>query len=368
MYQKIERVCFVIDSPMNALVASLIALEASHVEVIYAFDHQRKCVEEYIRVSHALLSGLKIHFEQVIDFDSQRFWGGGKNDMLPAARQALTPLIQQHPSETVYFGNCLTNPVALALKYFAKVNHLYHAPGDFSSILFPPGNKYARSLKRLVKTALRTPLYEIEKNGMPLYSLIDIPAVRENKCLDYMEFESPVVEDVLTSLIDAVDKREHAIMLLLSGDEPAEPGDNNSSNIEKYIEPHLNAVRRFVREHYIENASIWLKEHKSYRALSFCEKETLRKEFVGLDCEVNFISEYLPVEYRLLPAECILRYCNFIGILGEPSATLFHSARANIKSAAIVSNFNAFRTVDENNRNMEYVRLNSLVKNKFQVY
>lgn len=368
MNPKIDKVCFVIDSPMNALVASLIAPEASHVEVIYAFDPQRKRIEEYMRVSHALFSGLKIHLEQVIEFDSQRFWGGEKNDLLPDVRQALVPLIQQHPSGIVYFGNCLTNPVALALKCFAKVNHLYHAPGDFTSILFPPGNKYARLLKRLVKTALGTPLYEIEKNGLPLYSLIDVPAVPENRCLDYMEFDSPVVEEVLSSLIDAVGKKECAIMLLLSGDEPMEPGDNNDSNIEKYIGAHFDAVRRFVREHCIANASLWLKEHKSYRPLNSNEKEALRKGFIGLGCEVNFVSEYLPIEYRLMPAECILRYCKFSGILGEPSATLFHSARVNIKSVAIVSNFNAFRTVDENNRNMEYVRLNSMVKNKFQVY
>lgn len=368
MNLKIEKVCFVIDSPMNAMVASLIARDASQVEVIYAFDSKRKDLDEYLRVSRVLLSGLKLHSEQVVEFDSARFWGGEKNDLLLAASQVLAPLIEPHARGTVYFGNCLTNPIALALKYFVKVNHLYHAPGDFTNILFPVDGKTTRIFKRIIKKFLGIPLYEIEKSDYPLFSLIDIPAVHNNICLDFMSFSFLEIEKLLAPLIEVVNCEGSSIMLLLSGDDTVEPGDKNCLNIEKYIKAHSDAVARFIRENSINNPHIWLKEHKSYLPLSARERDALLREFASLGCKASFISDYLPHDYRLIPAECILRYCPFVGVLSESSATLFHSAKAKIQSVAIVSFFNEFRATDEINRTLEYLRLNKLVENKFEVY
>jgi hypothetical protein len=367
MNPKIEKVCFVIDSPMNAMVASLIARDAPHVEVIYVFDPQRKDVDEYLRVSRALLSSLKLHSEQVIEFDSARFWGGEKNDLLPAARQALAPLIQQHPRGTVYFGNCLTNPVALALKRFAQVNHLYHAPGDFVSMLFPQGNPLKSALKNLVKRILGLELYKIEVGDFPIYSLLNFASQKNFQHLDFNDFSSKAVETILAELSRELYVPGKNIMLLLAGDEP-EPGDNNPSNIAKYLKPHYQAVETLIKTVGLVSATLWVKEHKSYIPLTGEERSLLAGEFSKLGCSVRFVADHLPKDYRSLPGECILRYGKVDYVVAEPSAFLFNIASSSVTPIAAVTRFAPYRDEGQLGRNAEFIAINRLLIQPSRVY
>lgn len=366
MNPKIEKVCFVIDSPMNALVASLIARDASHVEIIYVFDPQRKDIAEYLRVARALLSSLRIHSEQVIEFDSLRFWGGEKNDLLPAARQALAPLVQQHLRGTVYFGNCLTNPVALALKRFARVNHLYHAPGDFVSMLFPQGSPWKTVLKNLVKRVLGMELYRIEVGDYPIYSLLNFAAQQNFLHLDFNDFSSVAVESIMVELSRELDVPSKNIMLLLAGDEP-EPGDNNPSNIAKYLKPHYQAVETLMKADGLDSATLWVKEHKSYFPLTGEERSLLAGEFSKLGCSVRFVADHLPKDYRSLPGECILRYGKVDFVVAEPSAFLFNIAGSNVTPVAALSPFMPYRDAGQLERNAEFMAINRLLKNSSRV-
>ncbi|MBE5528315.1 hypothetical protein A9J41_12430 [Laribacter hongkongensis] len=359
MNPNIEKVCFVIDSPMNALVASLIARYATHVDIIYVFDPQRKDIPEYLRVARALLSSLRIHSEQVIEFDSLRFWGGEKNDLLPAAHQALAPLIKQHPQGTVYFGNCLTNPVALALKRFAKVNHLYHAPSDFVSMLFPQTNPLKSGLKNLAKRILGRELYKIEIGDFPIYSLLNFASQKDFQYLDFNDFSSKAVESMLAELSRELDGTNRNVMLLLAGDEP-EPGDNNHSNIAKYLQPHLAAVEMLMQEHGLQEARLWIKEHKSYLPLVAEERILLADGFSRLGCSVRFVADYLPKAYRLLPGECLLKYCRYDHIIAEPSSFLLNVS-GSINAVAVVSSFAPYRNADQIGRNNELLKVNELL-------
>ena len=367
MNLKIEKVCFVIDSPMNALVASLIAHEASHVEIIYVFDPQRKDIAEYLRVSRALLSNLRIHSEQVIEFDSLRFWGGEKNDLLPAARQSLAPLIPQHPRGTVYFGNCLTNPVALALKRFARVNHLYHAPGDFVSMLFPQGDPWKTAIKNLVKRVLGLELYRIEVGDYPIYSLLNFAVQQNFRHLDFQDFSSVAVESILAELRRELDAPGSNIMLLLAGDEP-EPGDNNPSNIAKYLKPHYQAVETLMSADVMDSATLWVKEHKSYFPLTGEERALLSGEFSKLGCSVRFVADFLPHDYRSLPGECILRYGRVDYVIAEPSAFLFNIAGSSVTPVAAVTPFAPYRDEGQLGRNGEFMAINRLLVQPSRVY
>lgn len=367
MNPKIDLVCFVIDSPMNALVASLIARDAVHVEIIYVFDPKRKDIAEYLRVARALLSGLKIRSEQVIEFDSLRFWGGEKNVLLSSARQALKPLVQKHPCGTVYFGNCLTNPVALALKRFAKVNHLYHAPGDFVSMLFPQASPWKTTLKHLVKRALGMELYKIEVGDYPIYSLLNFAAQQNFQHLDYQDFSSAAVEAILAELKRELDVSGRNVMLLLAGDEP-EPGDNNPSNITKYLKPHYQAVEALMAADGLESATLWVKEHKSYFPLTGEERALLSAEFSKLGCLVRFVADHLPHDYRSLPGECILRYGRVDYVIAEPSAFLFNIAGSSVIPVAAVTPFAPYRDEGQLGRNAEFMAINRLLVQPSRVY
>ncbi len=348
------------------MVASLIARGASHVEVIYAFDPRRKDIEEYLRLSRVLLSGLQAHSEHVIEIDSARFWGGEKNALLPAAREALTPLIKQHAKGTVYFGNCLTNPVALALKRFARVNHLYHAPSDFVSMLSPQKAPLKSHLKNAVKRALGIALYKIEASDIPIHSLLNFGDRKNFQHVDFNDFSSEAVAAVLVALRRELDGTGGNIMLLLAGDEP-EPGDNNYSNIANYLQPHLQAVERLMQEHGLQQANLWLKEHKSYFPLVEEESSLLVQEFSRLGCSVRFVADYLPKAYRLLPGECILKYCRYDHIIAEPSSFLLNVA-GSIDAVAAVSPFAPFRNADQIGRNNEFMKINALLATPCRVY
>lgn len=367
MNPKVEKVCFVVDSPMNALVASLIARDASHVEIIYVFDPQRKDIAEYLRVARALLFGLRIHSEQVIEFDSLRFWGGEKNDLLPAARQALAPLVRKHPSGTVYFGNCLTNPVALALKRFAKVNHLYHAPGDFVSMLLPQENRWKAMFKNLIKRALSMELYRIEVGDYPIFSLLKFASQQNFEYLHFQDFSSAAVESILAELQREMDAPGRNIMLLLAGDEP-EPGDNNPSNIAKYLQPHYQAVETLMATAGMDSATLWVKEHKSYFPLTGEERALLAVEFSKLGCSVRFVADHLPHDYRSLPGECILRYGRVDYVIAEPSAFLFNIAGSSVTPIAAVTPFVPYRDEGQLDRNAEFIAINRLLVQPSRVY
>lgn len=353
---------------MNALVASMIAQEAAHVEVIYAFDPKRKSIDEYLRVSRALLSNLKLHSEQVIEFDSARFWGGEKNDLLPSARQALAPLIKHHPWGIVYFGNCLTNPVALALKHFSKVNHLYHAPGDFISMLFPQGNPLKSAFKNLVKQVLGMELYKIDIGDFPIYTLLNFASQNNFQHLDFNDFSSKAVETILAELSRELDVPSKNIMLLLSGDEP-EPGDNNPSNISKYLMPHYKTVEALMNVDGLDSATLWVKEHKSYFPLTGEERSLLAGEFSKLGCPVRFVADHLPKDYRTLPGECILRYGKVDYVVAEPSAFLFNiAASPSVTPVAAVTPFAPYRDEGQLGRNAEFMAINRLLIQSSQVF
>jgi hypothetical protein len=367
MAVKINSVCFIIDSPVNALMASLIARESKKVHVIYALDPDRKDIDEYLRVSRALLDGLNVVSENVIETDAARFWGGEKNDLLPAARQALAPLIKQHPRGTVYFGNCLTNPVALALKRFSKVNHLYHAPGDFVSMLFPQGNPLKSALKNLVKRILGLELYKIEVGDFPIYSLLNFASQKNFQHLDFNDFSSKAVETILAELSRELDVPGKNIMLLLAGDEP-EPGDNNPSNIAKYLKPHYQAVETLMKADGLDSATLWVKEHKSYIPLTGEERSLLAGEFSKLGCSVRFVADHLPKDYRSLPGECILRYGKVDYVVAEPSAFLFNIASYQVTPVAAVTPFAPYRDRDQQGRNAEFIAINNLLANPCRVF
>jgi hypothetical protein len=280
----------------------------------------------------------------------------------------MAPIINQHGSGTVYFGNCITNPVALALKHYGRVNHLYHAPGDFTNILFPSGGAITRFVKRKIKSLIGIPLYEIEEAQYPFYSLVDIPSVTLNEYIDFMAYELSEIKKILTPLIDAVGYENKGILLLLSGDDPVQSTGTNHSNIEKYIKAYSSALDRFVQDNFITDASIWLKEHKTYLPLNSLEREALHREFASHGWKTKFISDYLPKGSQSIPAECILKYCQFEGVLGECSATLFHAAKVNIRAVAMASHFYEYRTKNEIDTVQEYLRLNKLVEKKFEVY
>lgn len=364
---KIDKICFVIDSPMNAMMASLIAQDASHVQVIYAFDPQRKDIDEYLQVSRALLSNIKQRSESVIEFDSVRFWGGEKNALLAAARKALAPLIEDHAEGTVYFGNCLTNPIALALKRFAKVNHLYHAPGDFVSMLFPQGNPLKSGVKNLIKRILGLELYKIEIGDFPVYSLLHFASQKNFQHVDFRNFSSVAVETVLAELSRELDGPGKNIMLLLAGDEP-EAGDKNPSNIAKYLKPHCQAVEILMNADGLDSATLWVKEHKSYFPLTTEERSLLAGEFSKLGCAVRFVADHLPKEYRSLPGECILRYGKVDYVVAEPSAFLFNIASSSVTPVAAVTPFAPYRDRDQQGRNAEFIAINNLLARPCRVY
>ena len=358
--------CFVIDCPMNALMASFLGKQSEAVYVIYALDPARKDIDEYLRVSKTLLDGLNVVSESVIEIDSARFWGGKKNDLLPAARQALAPKIKQHPRGTVYFGNCLTNPVALALKRFSHVSHLYHGPSDFVSMLFPQTSPLKSFLKNAVKQVLGRELYKIEIRDIPIYTLLNLVSQRDFQYLAFNDFSSKAVEAVLVELSRELDCTNGNIMLLLAGDEP-EPGGNNPSNIVKYLRPHLDAVEMLMQEHWLYEATVWIKEHKSYLPLLAGERALLVDGFSRLGCSVRFVADYLPKAYRMLPGECILKYCHYDHIIAEPSSFLLNVA-GSIEAVAAVSPFAPYRNADQIGRNNELMKINALLATPCRVY
>ncbi|MBF9040339.1 hypothetical protein LSUCC0387_05465 [Rhodobacterales bacterium LSUCC0387] len=358
--------CFVIDSPINALMASLIAKPDDSVHLIYALDPIRKDVDEYFSVCRALLDGISVVSENLIEIDSARYWAGHTGDLVLAARQALKPLVMRHSSKTIYFGNCLTNPVALAMKRFVNVNHLYHSPNDFVHVLFPRANPYKFHLKSLVKRVTRKELRAVERKGLPIYTLLNLLDSNEFAYLDFNSFSSNSVETMLVELSRQLDAKNSNIMLLLSGDEP-EPGDKNHSNIAKYLQPHLEALQKLHSEQRLQQSTVWIKEHKSYLPLASGERALLSEGFSKLGCEVKFISDYLPENCRLLPGECILKYCTFDFIVAEPSSLLLNVS-SGVSSVAAASPFIPYRDPDQVGRNNEFLKINELLVRQCRVF
>ena len=367
MDSTLKNVCFVIDSPMNALIAAVLARTAENVDIIYVFDTKRKDVSDYLTLCKAIFSNINISSENLIDFDSSFFWGGGKNELTKDAHEQLKPILSLYKPGTVYFGNCLTNPVALALKKYVEVNHLYHAPGDFVDKLFSKENKLFRYIKDIVKIIIGRELYKIESSQYPIYSLLNFKPMKSFSYIDYMGFSSTRIKEILLGMAKVVNSQENVIMVLLAADEP-EPGDKNLSNIEKYIPPHYDAIEQLMVDQGLSSASLWIKEHKSYLPLDQRERTLLSNAFKKLNCEIFYVADYITTEYRSIPGECILKYCKFNHIIAEPSAFLFNVASGNVNTVAAISAFTPYRDAGQQCRNNEFMEINKLLIKPCRVY
>lgn len=360
-------ILFIIDSPMNALIASIIGKFSTEVSIIYAFDPERKDIEQYKKTLKDILHNLKIKSEMDIEFDSQKFWGGKKNDLLPSIRNQLKIFFNdKKDGNWLFFGNCMTNPVALATKRFYSLNHLYHAPGDFIHLLFPYENKFKSFFKNIVKKILKREIYKIEKSELPIISLLNFKNISNFQYIDYRLFESKIVMKKLNKLRRIIKKPGNKVLLLLVGDEP-EPGDKNYSNINKYLKPHLDTLSHLINKKHLLNPTVWIKEHKSYFPLTKKERNLLIASFNTLNCNSKFIADYMPKSYKNLPGECILKYCNFDFIIAEPSAFLFNVSGTKIFPIAALSQFQNYRNSDQISRNEEFIKINSLLLNKVEV-
>jgi hypothetical protein len=197
--------------------------------------------------------------------------------------------------------------------------------------------------------------------------LLNLVSQKNFAYLDFNEFSSKIIDDSLASLSQALNASEKNIMLLLAGDEP-EPGDNNASNITKYLKPHFQAVEALMNIEGLQRASLWIKEHKSYFPLSYDERVLLANEFAKLGCDIRFVTDYLPKEYRSLPGECILRYGRVDYVVAEPSAFLFNIASSSVTPLAAVTPFSPYRDLGQQARNAEFLAINNLLVQPSKVY
>lgn len=360
-------ICFIIDSPINALVASLIAKNTDNIYLIFALDPEKKNIKEFLHVCRALMDESSVVSEDVIEIDSVEFWSGDRNRQILLAGRVLESLVTKYPLETVYFGNCFTNPVTLAMKRFFKVNHLYHAPSDFHYLVAPQKNSLKKIIKKFAQLALDWRRNNIDFGDFPIFSLLNFYDKKEFQYLDFNCFSSGLVESSLAELSRHLDSPEDNIMLLLAGDEP-EPGDYNPLNIAKYLEPHYLGVERLMKEEGLGCATLWIKEHKSYLPLNSSERALLMQEFAKLRCGVRFVADYLPAQYRSLPGECILRYGRVDYVIGEPSSFLLNIAGSDATPIAIVTDFSPYRDDEQLARNDGFLMVNRYLKDPFRVF
>jgi len=364
---KISSACFVIDCPVNAMIASFLAKQYDAVHIIYPLDPACKDIDEYLRMYKILLDGLNVISEDVIEIDSALFWGKKRSSLLPIARKALKSLMTQYAEGTVYFGNCLTNPVAIVLKDYAKLNHLYHSPTDFASVLFPKSRPIVLSFKRFAKWLFKRDNYDIEIGNYPIYSLLNFSHHKNFQHLDICNFHSHSVQKILADFCGEIDVSKKNVMLLLAGDEP-EPGDDNCSNISKYLTPHYQAVENLMMEDNLNDFILWVKEHKSYLPLTIEERSLLSRKLSKLGCKVRFVADYLPREYRILPGEYFIKYGKIDYVISEPSSFLFNVAGSSTTPVAAVTAFAPFRTKDQVSRNDEFVSINQLLEDPVRIY
>ena len=260
----------------------------------------------------------------------------------------------------------MTNPVAAAAQRLVVINHLYHSPADFYFLLDKNKEnlkkRFIKFCKKIVGQIVNRKASNIYLKGQPIYTLFDFsksnnPEYFHN--LSFMEFSNSEVEKVLRPLQSMVSTQENVTMLLLSGSEP-QPGDSNPSEIELYLSPHLDAIDKLMEKENLKKLTIWIKEHKSYIPLNSRERKLITDNFELRGCEVFFISDIISPKIRLLPGECILRYCNFTYLIGEPSSMLLNIANGPTKSYAACSPFAPFRDSAQIQRNEEFIEINNL--------
>ena len=361
-----SRLVIILDSPMNAYVISLLEQKFDSVEVIYAIDPSAKNEQEYVSMFRLLLSNLHIASEVTFHYDSKSFWTIDRESVVQELSFKLKKIIKANDSVTTYFGNALTNPVAAAAQRLVNLNHLYHSPTDFSFLLID--RKLQESVKSVVKYFVgkvlgRRSAYVALENGA-IFTLVDFQKLfpKQFSHINYLKFSLPLVEEPLKPLIAQLSMQRNRIVLLLAGSEPG-PGDENPSNIRLFLKPHLDAVAKLMREDDFSEATVWIREHRSYIPLSADERALLVEHFTVLGCIVFFMSDFIPLNFRLLPAECIFRYCHFDYLIGEPSSLLLNIAGGPIKLVAACSQFVPFRDKGQLERNNDFIKMNEMLGN-----
>ena len=181
---KFEKALFIIDSPLNAFMANIIGQKFENITMIYCLDSNLKNNDQKEQIIDLLLKNLKIKRVYKISYDAKLFWSGGKNLILPNIRKEVKKIIDSLEGKFIYYGNCLTNPVALALSKYKKLNHLYHSPTDFFDMLF---NK--KDIKFYMRFYLKKLLFlehgHIQKGDHKILSLINFKDDKNFQFIDY---------------------------------------------------------------------------------------------------------------------------------------------------------------------------------------
>jgi hypothetical protein len=339
-----ENALFIVDSPINLLMVSLLQDTFDHIDILFALDTKVKSSESYLSLVHHLCSPDKLRHLSFITYDSSRYWNGKRFKGLTASsfEGNLFRLVRRY---SAVYGNVVTNPISRIASKFRKVNYLYHSPVDLELGLLK----------------IDATLLDSTRIVAPNKTLIKLPegsAVRSLKFYDHRSATINNEESLLAQFRSATQSTGRNVCLLVSGLEPS-PGDTNILGIEQFVDHHVAGVSDASNALGETFDCIWIKEHRSYRGMGQVDRMLLQEAFLREGYETRFINLELDSSLHLIPGELILNSGNFGAVIGECSSLLLNMSHTNIRPVILSSAFRSVREPDQLDREAQFLQVNS---------
>lgn len=347
----------IIDCPINVFTLRCLLRDDDDVDFIVALpDHLPTDYDYYLSDFFNKSNSIRKFY-----YSHPDFWSDRSN----VTQRSAKKLLQDYELEKyeMIFCNSSTNPFSITVKNMKTFEHLYHSPSDFIELfptIFIPGKSLYKRLKSIIKN-----IYLHHRvTSKPIYSplALKIP----NKFVNFKGVNASLYSQDLKQCMDLWDKcisiSKKNILMLLSGEEPR-AGKVSSSRIEKYLKSHSQGIIELSKYLDITQHTIYIKEHKSYDALSREEKHLICLELERFVDKVEFVSEILPSYYRNLPGEMLCNQGNIEIIIGEPSSLIFNVTGYVPDCYAIVGPFDEVRDPEQMDRNRMFMKMNKILKN-----
>lgn len=294
-------------------------------------------------------------------FSHSEFWSNESSRVQQMAKNFLRDL-DLGKYDKIYC-NSSTNPFSEIVQRMKIFEHLYHSPSDFIHLyptIFTDESKVITYLKSLIKNLYLHKRYTQKPIFSPLALTIPNKFVNLNHA--YNATCSDKLKQCLHHWEKNVTKSNKNILMLLSGEEP-KAGEVSSYGIEKYLSSHTQGIIELSQHLDVQQHTIYIKEHKSYKPLSLDEKKLIRQDLENYVQNVEFVSEILPLYFTNLPGEILCLRGNIEIAIGEPSSLLFNVVEYTTQCYAIISAFGEVRDCYQKTRNSSFMKMNKILKN-----
>lgn len=369
---------FIIDCISTAHIVAIMA-KGKRINCIYECKDITWRTTNYIKLYDMILSNVVFNTKKVVKIEHPFSVGGNNFFQRIANQNKFTKEIKNKiilKKNYIYVSSCISS---ILLGNKNSVKHMLIDEGIGSilprhSYLF---SKYNFKIYEKIKNYLSYKLLPFKFH--PLTPQLTLTQDNHRSILlnlDYMSFNSKIIFSKINFFLKKIKKYENKVLVILKGPSPGKNFFPKEGDLldDVYINFNFLGIKYFNNlMNFKKNTQFYLKQHPSLgKSLSKYDPLIRKLKIENISC-LDLNKEFNFEEASSLPAEILLRYCNFNFILALDVTSLLWNILSNNKVKCylpIVDIINLAKNEDSQHLKIyKYqIKLNDLFGNKVNTF